>query len=97
MKKIPQKSVESAFLGIGTGKRVAAKAAAAKLAEEEKRKTMQLEAELKAKGYKTTEEQKAEAEVTAATIDAQSSQSMYYIIGGVIIAVMIGLYFIVKK
>jgi cobalamin biosynthesis Mg chelatase CobN len=105
---IIQPTTTPAFLGIGTGKRQRAKAEAAAKLEEERRKTLaaQNEADLKllaakteaAKaGYKTPEQQKSEADVTAAVLDSQSSNTLYYILGAVVVAVMIGLYFIKRR
>lgn len=104
MKKTTTDPNISCFLGIGTGKRVKAKAEAARLKAEEERKTLQLKADLAASGYKSTDEKKVEAEVTAKTIEAQtkaadtqSNTTLYYVIGGIVAVVIIALIIIKKR
>lgn len=95
------------FLGIATGKRVKAKAEAARLLEEEKRKTLLLQQQQATAGYNPEaekaaaaiklEETKAAATIAQSSTEAKTSNTLYYIIGGIVFAVMIGLYFITKK
>ena len=98
---------ESAFLGIGTGKRVTAKAEAARLLEEEKRKTLLLQQAQAQAGFNPDaqkaeaslklEQAKASALIAENTTDAKTSTTLYYIIGGIVAAALIALYFIKKR
>jgi len=92
---------ESAFLGLFEGKRKAAKAEAEiKLIAANKEKELALlkaKQEAAAAGYKTDEEKKAEAEITTAELESSSSITLYYIIGGIVAAALIALYFIKKR
>lgn len=91
----------SAFLGILEGKRKRAKAeaeakviAAKAAAEKEVLAAKQAAA---ASGYKTEEQVKSETETVTAISEAKSSSTLYYVLGGIVLAVMVGLYFITKK
>jgi len=94
----------SPFLGIGEGKAKAAKAAAAIALESSKRETMMQE-QLAALAGSNLAAQKAAAEsaVIAAkagaetsVISADSGTNLYLIIGGIVVVLMVGLYFILK-
>lgn len=101
----------SPFLGIGEGKSKAAKAAAAVAIESAKRETMMQE-QLAALAGANVAAQKAaaEASVIAAKAAAESSAAagkvaitkadsgtnLYLIIGGIVVVLMAGLYFIIK-
>jgi len=78
----------SGFLGIGTGKVAAAKAAGEVAVEEAKRLTLITQANIASKGYDPA------AEANAAAV-ASSNTTMYIAIG-VVLILMVGLYFIVK-
>ena len=105
--KLKQDPNVSAFLGIGTGKRIRAKAEAARILEEERRKTLSLQMEQAKAGFDPEkdkaaaaiklEETKAAAAITQTNTDAGVSSTLYYVIGGIVIAVMVGLYFITRK
>jgi len=101
----------SPFLGIGEGKVAAAKAAAAVAVEASKRETMMQEqlaalaganlAMQKAAADSAVIAAKAAADQQAAkdavkVTNADSGMGMYYIIGGIVVALMAGLYFIIK-
>jgi hypothetical protein len=98
----------SPFLGIATGKRKKAKAEAAAKIEEEKRKTLSLQIEAAKAGYVApevkveqtkaeVEKAKTDAELTTAQTAAQSSNTLYYVIGGVLVAVIVALILIKRK
>lgn len=100
-KRLNKSTDTSSFLGIGEGKRKRAKAEAeakliaAKTAAEKELLAAKVAAEQA--GYKTEDQKKAEADLTTVAIEAESSNTLYYILGAVVIAVMIGLYFITRK
>ena len=78
----------SGFLGIGEGKVTAAKAAGQVAIEEAKRLTLITQANLATKGYDPAAEANAAA--------AASNNTTMYIAVGVVLILMVGLYFIVK-
>jgi len=90
MKKSPFKAPnnESAFLGIGEGKRKKAKAEAAaiQLAAQKKQAEVNSPVDL----VKT---EKAKETIIS---ESKSNTATYYIIGVVVVALVIGLYFIIK-
>lgn len=91
----------ASLFGIFEGKRKRAKAeAAAKEAAakaEADKKVIDAKAQAQKDGYKSEEQIKNETEALLAALDAQNNNNLYYIIGGIVVAVMIGLYFITRK
>ena len=101
----------SPFLGIGEGKAKAAAAAAAVAVEAAKRETMMQE-QLAALAGANVAAQKAAAEAsviaakaaaeasasagTLAVTKAESGTGVYYIVAGIVLILMAGLYFIIK-
>ncbi len=93
-KKINSDPNISAFLGIGEGKRKKAKAEAQaallKAQTEAEEKLLAAKVSASQSGYKSPEILNAESDL----ITSQSSNTLYYILGLVVVAIMIGLYFI---
>lgn len=94
----------SPFLGIGEGKVKAAKAAAAAQATASEQQTKLTEAMIQLAGANVAQ-QKAEAEASllkakaaadSSVISADSGTNLYLIIGGIVLVLMGGLYFILK-
>ncbi len=98
---------EAGFLGLFDGKRkatiIAAEAKAKAKAEEERRASMMLQAELAKQGYDPAAADAAAKKQAAADAVAlenskqQGDTNLYYVIGGIVVAVMVGLYFIKRK
>lgn len=78
----------SGFLGIGEGKVAKAKADGAVAIEEAKRQTLITQANLAAGGYNP--------QADAAAAEAKSNNVTMYIVIGVVLILMVGLYFIIK-
>ena len=98
---INKESNYSAFLGIGTGKRIRAR-------EEEKRATIQLqaataaaalrlEAELAAKGFTPAEVKQATAETALKAAEINTTNKLYYILGFVVLIVIVGVVLIKRS
>ena len=94
----------SPFLGIGEGKSRAATAAAVVAVETAKRETMMQE-QLAALAGANVAAQKAAAEAAviaakasaeSSVISADSGTNLYLIVGGIVVVLMAGLYFIIK-
>lgn len=79
----------SGFLGIGEGKVARAKGDAAVAIEEAKRQTLITQANLAAAGYNP--------EADAAAAEAKSNNVTMYIIIAVVLILMVGLFFILRK
>lgn len=96
----------SPFLGIGEGKSKAAKAAAAVAVETAKRETLMAEnmaalaganiAAQKAAADAAVIAAKAAGESSVLSADAGSNTNLYLIVGGIVVVLMAGLYFIIK-
>lgn len=78
----------SGFLGILEGKKAKNEAAAAVAIEEAKQKTLTLKALAASKGY--------DPEGEAIKAEAAGSKTTTYIVIGVVLILMVGLYFIIK-
>lgn len=104
-------SPTSSFLGIGEGKVKAAKAAAAAQAAASEMQAKLTEAMMQLAGTNIAK-QKADAEAAllaaqsaagtaqaaaeSSVISADSGTNLYLIIGGIVVVLMVGLYFIIK-
>ena len=88
------------FLGIFEGKAKARKEeaeAAAKVAiEKAQQDTLLLKLEAARQGY-TPDADAAKAIIETETVKLSGEKTLYYVLGGVVVAVMAGLYFIRKK
>lgn len=85
-----------AFLGILEGKKRTREAEARVKEEEAKRATLLLQLEAARQGY-DPERTRAQQAIQLETTKQGSEKTLYMVLGGIVIAVMIGIYFIKKK
>ena len=87
---------EDSFLGLFEGRKTRAKSAAAVAIEQAKQDTLALEALVATKGY-TPKADASKAAIDLANAEGSSDKTLYIILAVVVVAVMVGLYFIVKN